>query len=371
MFEYTIEYIPIKGSPGAVRGGGGIMEGNTDPSPQHLSCLRSNPFVISEDSPVYKIGVVDGRVGGTAYIFPTRILADGKEVLAASGSELKVAAWARSSGLGFGMCDFAPDMSDGDHVVFEGGCISQIAVKVHRFMGYRIFEYPRLVMLLKTRAVVEMKIKNWLLKPISWIFDCCLWMYSHIVSLVGRIRAAGVKVVDVDASDDAQLAILGKMTEVKRCRFAEVHNEKWFKWVLSNSYSKDGPPKAYLIYKNDKPLGFFMVKKRFHEQASHRGFKNVWLGSVIEWGCLQGCERKLLWIIVLWVMKQRKKLDAVEFPVYEEFAQKFLRRLGWQHVGDANFCYRVRPNSSFQEPEGMNDPSNWRLRAGMGDCALN
>lgn len=370
MFEYTIEYIPIKGSTDTATEG--ERRGcDIKPSSQHLSCLQANPFVVSAESPAYKIGIVDGRVGGTAYIFPTRILSDGKEVLSASGSELKVEAWARHSGLGFGMCDFDPDMRDGNHVIFEGGCISQIAVKVHRFMGYRIFEYPRLVMLLKSRAVVEMKIKNWLAKPISWILDGCIWIYSHIISFVGRVRTIDVKVVDVNASDDVQLSILGKMTETTGTRFAEVHNEKWFRWVLSNSYSSDGPAKAYLMFKKDKPIGFFMAKERFHEQASHRGFKNVWLGSVIEWECLPRYENKLLWGIILWVMKQRKKLDAVEFPVYEEFAKKFLRRLGWQHVGDANFCYRIRPNSSFKEPEGMNDPANWRLRPGMGDVALN
>lgn len=370
MFEYKIEYVPLKDSTDAVTEGKRASCG-MKPSPQYLSCLRTNPFVISEESPVYKIGIVDGQVGGTAYIFPTRIIVDGKEVLAASGSELKVETWARHSGLGFGLCDFAPDMRDGDHVIFEGGCISQIAVKVHRFMGYRIFEYPRFIMLLKSRALVEMKIKNWLERPVSWLIDGCIWVYSLIVSLFGRVSTSGFNIIEVDVNDGVQLAILGKMTETEGARFAEVHNKKWFRWVLGNSYSNDGPAKAYLMYKKDKPIGFFMVKERFHEQASHRGFKNVWLGSVIEWGCLPGYENKLLWRIVLWALKRRKKLDAIEFPACEQFVQKFLRRLGWQHVGDANFCYRVRPNSSFKEPEGMNDPVNWRLRPGMGDVALN
>lgn len=332
--------------------------------------LSANPFCPKKDVVIAKIGIVDGRVGGSEYVFPLLANCDGIEVSAGGGSYTNVEPWARKSGLGVELSAMFADCRDGNFDVGFGVGMSQRAVKIHRLLGCCVFEYPRLIMLLKSRAVVGMKIKNWLAKPVSWILDGCIWIYSLIVSFIGRFKTVGVKVVDVDVCDDAQLSILGQMTGVGGARFSEVHNARWFKWVLNNSFSKNGPAKAYLVYKKGKPIGFFMVKERFHEQASHRGFKNVWLGSVIEWGCLPGCENKLLWRIVLWAMN-RKKLDAVEFPAYEHFVQKFLRRLGWQHVGDANFCYRVRPNSSFKEPEGMNNPDNWRLRPGMGDVALN
>lgn len=369
MYGFMIRYLSLAALNNSQGGDIKIPE-HLQAAKTHIDSIKANPLLY-DNCPIFKIGIVDGRVGGSSYMFPMGLYAEGINVLSASGCQLNVDSWARGSGLGFGLCDFAEDRRDGEHDVFEGAGMSQIAVKVHRFMGYRIFEYPRLIMLLKSRAVVEMKIKNWLAKPVSWIIDGCIWIYSLIVSFIGRFKTVGVKVFDVDVCDDAQLSILGQMTEVEGTRFSEVHDARWFKWVLNNSFSKDGPARAYLTYKKDKPVGFFMVKERFHEQASHRGFKNVWLGSVIEWGCLPGYENKLLWRIVLWSLKRRKKLDAVEFPAYERFVQKFLRRLGWQHVGDANFCYRVRSNSSFKEPEGMNNPDNWRLRPGMGDVALN
>lgn len=336
-----------------------------------LKSLSANPFCQNKNVVIAKVGVVDGRVGGSEYVFPLLAECDGTEVSAGGGSSTSVEQWARKSGLGVELSAMFADCRDGDFDIGFGVGMSQRAVKIHRLLGCCVFEYPRFVMLLKSRTVVEMQINNWLATPVSWILDCCIWIYSHIVSFIAKVKTAGIKVVNVDACDNTQLSVLGQMTKADGARFSEIHDARWFKWVLNNSFSKDGPATAYLIYDKGKPVGFFMVKKRFHEQASHRGFKNVWLGSVIEWGCLPGCENKLLWRIALWAMKQRKKLDAVEFPAYEQFVQKFLRRLGWQHIGDANFCYRVRPNSSFQEPEGMNDPSNWRLRAGMGDCALN
>ena len=369
MQGFTIKYLTLEGLDESL-GASPEIPHHLLPTKRHIDCIKADPLLYDK-CPIFKLGMVEGRVGGSSYIFPVGVSADSITIPAASGCQLNVDSWARGSGLGFGLCDFSEDRDDGAHDVFEGAAMSQIAVKVHRFMGYRIFEYPRLIMLLKSRSVVEMKIKNWLAKPVSWILDGCICLYSLIVSFIGMVLTSGIKVVDVDASNDAQLSSLGQMTKSDAIRFSEVHDAGWFKWVLNNSFSKDGPAKAAFIYKKDKPVGFFMVKERFHEQASHRGFKNVWLGSVIEWGSLPGYETKLLWRIVLWAMKRRKQLDAVEFPVYEEFAQNFLRRLGWQHVGDANFCYRVRPGSPFKEPEGMANPANWRLRAGMGDCALN
>ena len=175
----------------------------------------------------------------------------------------------------------------------------------------------------------------------------------------------------VEPSEEGELEVLANLAREGTQRFFEIHNAQWFRWVLTNSFSEQGSAVAYLVYDDDIPIGFFMVKKRFHEQASHRGFKNVWLGSVVEWGCKSGCEKKLIWQIVLWAMKTRKDLDAVEFAVCEPCVQKFLRRLGWQHVGDANFCFKICPECGFAVPDGMEDMSNWRLRPGMGDVALN
>ncbi len=333
--------------------------------------IVNNPRNENRDVPVQKLGVVGGKIGGAAYSFPTEIRIGEKLVKACSGGELFVAEWARRSGLGFDLCDFDKDGRDGDHVIFEGAGLSQIAVKVHRFMGYKVFEYPRYIMLLKSRSLLEMKLRG-VLKVIGIkLVDVAINVYALLIRAVSLLSGVGTSIIEVEPDDGEQLMVLGMLATQHQHRFSEVHDFRWFKWVLNNSFSKDGPAKAYLMFKQEQPIGFFVVKKRFHEQASHRGFKNVWLGSIIEWGCLPGCEKKLLWTIVAWTMRSRKKLDAVEFPVYEPFVQRFLRRLGWQHVGDANFCYNIRPDSGFVAPEGMDDPANWHLRPAMGDVGLN
>lgn len=331
--------------------------------------VSENPSNEGRDVVVQKLGVVDGRIGGAAYSFPTRMDVDGCLVKSCTGGELSVEDWAKRSGLGFVLCDFAESNADGDHQIFEGAGLSQIAVKVHRFMGFKIFEYPRYIMLLKSRAVVELRFSGWVGKVFCGVLDFAIALYSLIVKLFYRFNNK-VTVVEAVTSDEA--AKIDAVAQFTRdgSKFSEVHDSAWFRWILNCSYIPERKIGLYLVKQHDTPIGFFMFKKRFHEQASHRGFKNVNLGSIIEWGCMKGKERILLWNIVNWVAKQRKELDAVEFPANESFAQKFLKRLGWRQVGNANFAYNIRPNAGFVAPEGMDDPANWRLRPAMGDAGL-
>ena len=340
-------------------------------SPCYRQALLSNPFCHSAEVPCQKVGYINGKIGGTEIQFPLNISVDGTIVLAGSGSLTQVDEWARSSGLGLAISDV--DCRDDAYNCFlgEGAGLSQIAVKVHRFIGYTVFEYPRLIMLLKSRAVVEMKLKGVLGTLVSCIADACIWIYAKIICILARCFGGHTKVMKVEPSKEVELETLASIASEGTHRFFEVHDAQWFRWVLTNSFSEQGSAVAYLVYDGDVPIGFFMVKKRFHEQASHRGFKNVWLGSVVEWGCKSGCEKKLMWKIVSWAMNAREDLDAVEFAAQEPYVQKFLRRLGWQHVGDTNFCFKICPESGMVEPDGMNQGANWRLRPGMGDVALN
>ena len=339
-------------------------------APHYRKALRENPFCMSTDVACQKVGYVGGKIGGTEIQFPLLLSLDGQEVLGGSGSLTQVDEWARSSGLGLAISDVEQPDPAYNPVLGEGAGLSQIAVKVHRCIGYQVFEYPRLVMLLKSRAVVEMKLKGLLAIIVSRLVDVCFWFYAKCIVALSCFAARRTRLIQVDSSNNEDLAILEKFTAPGEARFAEVHNAQWFKWILTNSFSENGKTLAYIVHELGEPIGFFMVKTRFHKQASHRGFKNVWLGSVIEWGCAEGKLRKILWRIVRWAAESRKELDAIEFPAQEFEVQRFFKHLGWRHIGEANFCYKICPDSGFAEPPGMNEARNWRIRPAMGDVGL-
>ena len=336
----------------------------------YVTALRGNPFRKAKDVVSIKVAIVDDKVAGSEYVFPLSIRSDGTVVAAGSGSCTTVGKWARKTGIGIELSAMKEDCRDGNFIVGDCAGLSQMAVKIRKYLKQPIFEYPRFILPLKSRSILEMKLHGFPLKCAIAFVDLCICLYSFVVRLVACAYSRGIRIAEVNPNDDKQLSVLADMTTHPEFRFSELHNAEWFKWVLTNSFSKYGPAKAYILYMGEDAVGFFMTKKRFHEQASHRGFKNVWLGSVIEWGCVPGCEKKLLWAIVNWALSARRELDAVEFPVYEPFVQRFLRRLGWRQVGNANFCYNIRPDSGFVAPEGMDNPANWRLRPAMGDVGL-
>ena len=337
---------------------------------RYRSALLNNPFRDGHDDVFVKIGLVNGKFGGQEYVFPLNIVVNGKLHLSGSGGCTHVKEWARKSGLGLEFTVLHSDRRDGRFDVISGAGLSQMSLRMQKYFGTKIFEYPRYIMLLKSRAVLEAKLRGVWLKITSLFVDLLILIYSIIIGFFAQIFSHSICVRIVNPGNLQQVNALGRLASETDCRFFELHDARWFGWILTNSFSEYGPAKAYILYKGEDAVGFFMIKKRFHKQASHRGFKNVWLGSVVEWGCMSGYEKKLLWSIIKWALKSRKELDAVEFPVFEPYVQRFLHRLGWRHVGNANCCYRIRTDGEFIEPEGMDNPRNWRIRLGMGDVGL-
>ena len=117
-------------------------------------------------------------------------------------------------------------------------------------------------------------------------------------------------------------------------------------------------------------VAFVMAKRRFYEQASHRGFKNVWLGSIMEWGARDGMDDKLKWFLVKIALSIGKSCDAVDFSTADGKLESFVKCLGWRQVGEANVGVKVMKNFPLFGDKSIQDISNWRIRPAMGDNGL-
>jgi hypothetical protein len=340
----------------------------------YRDALLANPFVTSPEMACQKIGYVDGKAGGTVIVFPLLIKADGRVCRTGSGSLTVVDQWARKYGLGFAMSDTGHKDDGSETEIGEGAGLSQIAVKVHRFLEYTVFEYPRFIVLWKGRAVVERFVNGRRAKILQWLIDPCICVYGLFLSAMTRFKLRDFEVVSVEGDDDTGIAAIESLIDLDGHRFSEVHDKRWIKWHLNHSFSKHGPAKAFLVRRRSDgiPVAFYMTKRRFHEQASGRGFRNVWLGSIIEWGCLSGFENVQKWAIVSAVVSMRKDTDAVEFATNDRSLQKFVRRFGWRQVGCANFCFKIVEGvADLAGNPAIIEQSNWRLRPAMGDGGLN
>lgn len=335
-----------------------------------LKVMRENPFRRGEDVFSRKVAFVGGKYAGGENVFPVEVKVKGATLRALTGNCTQIEEWARKSGVGLAISDFDGRGRD-ERTLFIGGALSQVAAKVHVFTGYRFFEFPRYVFPLHSRPVLGVKLNGAALAAGSFICDLLLGAWLTAVRMCAAVKTKGATVREVPPEDESLIGEIAKMTAEDDHPCAEVHDARWIKWVLTTSFSECGPCKAFIVEKGGVAVGFFIVKRRFHAQASHRGFRNVWLSSLVEWGCRPGFGRIVDWAVVKHLLRTGSGDDAVEFATADESQRKLLRRIGWRQVGCANFTYKFKEGSA---PAGvdelMSSIESWRVRPAFGDYAL-
>jgi hypothetical protein len=114
-----------------------------------------------------------------------------------------------------------------------------------------------------------------------------------------------------------------------------------------------------------------MYKIRFHETASQQGYRNLLLGSLMEW---QSSDQKKLshaTLALLAIMEMRKeRVDAVEICTDENAMIRSLRKFMLLCVGELSFVIRATESSPMRKHAGWDSQNNWRLRPSEGDNGL-
>ena len=334
-----------------------------------VRALRNNPFADSSKTLGRIAGFCEGREIGGEYVFPLLLRTPHGEFRVLGGSTLHVDSAYRRTGFGMDLPELRWQKSPSK--VALGAALSQMALPVHQFLDYIVFLLPRNIMLWRSRVLIEMRLKGGLAKVVSFIVDCGIWIYSIMLGVVSKIALHGYRIEDAKVTDEKSLEDIAALIAEDTARYSEVHDTRWLKWHMTESFSDDGPARMAVVRKNDNMVGFFMIKKRFHEQASHRGFKNVWLGSVIEWQMKDGYEKKLGWLLVHAVLKLKKEgMDAVEIPSSDKALNCFFQKIGWRRIGESNFVIKAGKGSPLFANEEMSKIENWRLRPAMGDAGL-
>ena len=334
-----------------------------------VDTFRANPFSESEASIAKIAGYVNSDEAGYEFVFPLRLRMPTGEIEVLAGSTLYVNPVYRRSGLGMDLPELMWQNSPSK--VALGASLSQMALPVHQMLDFIVFLMPRNIMLWRSRALVETKLKGFTAKCVTFVLDCGIWLYSLLQKMICSLKLNGLTIEEVSPDDDSMLGTVAELISEDSAPFAEVHDARWLKWHMTESFSKDGQMRLFALRKRGEVVGFYMTKKRFHVQASHRGFKNVWLGSVMEWQVKKGFEKKLGWILVHAALRLKKEgMDAVEIPSADKSLNRFLRRIGWRQIGESNFVIKAGEGSPLFGNEEMARIENWRLRPAMGDAGL-
>ena len=333
--------------------------------------LLANPYLESRDAICQWVGFADGRPAGFNYSFPLHVWADGVVYRGTTGSCLNVEEWARKTDMGLVLPAKGVESASKDGIAIAAAC-SQMAVPLHQINGYKYFFYPRFIVLWHSRAVFQRFLPKWLACPLSILFDGFLFLYKSVLRGLSSCILHGYHVEAIEAGDKVACRTMAEIVSYDTHRFREDHDAAWFEWHTTCSFSENGPCKGWFLRSEagGTPIAFAVTKRRHHDQASRRGYRDVWLCSFVEWGAIPGYERLLKWFVLSVALRYRKNCDAVEFAVDDRELASFFRKLGGRQVGEANVGVKVMKNFPFYGDNCIRMQSNWRIRPGMGDNAL-
>jgi hypothetical protein len=177
-------------------------------------------------------------------------------------------------------------------------------------------------------------------------------------------RTGGMRVRRVDAMPTELDPLLARHDEPVQCH----RSSRWINWVLDNSFSDDPRNRRglFLVESRGAVAGYFMIKLRFFETATHRQFRNLLLGSIQDW--MISDDALSLPQLVRYAVRELGSMgaDAVELNLPPQQCGRWLRIMGFMDVGPVHLLYRPAPRSALAKPEHASW-SHWWCRPGDGD----
>ena len=330
--------------------------------------LINNPFIKSSNEIFQILAIIENNVAGSEIHFPIQLILNNKTYNSITGSSLSVSTKYRKYGIGTSLTSQRINYSESDSVLL--GNASKMHIPIQQKLGSAVFLIPRYIYLKKSKPVLEMFLNGKLLNATSAVADLVLKVFNKIQKYRANKK---VKSLTIELCDNNNIPKeINKIIELDNHKYKENHNNEWIKWIANNSFNTDSRSKqsVYVIKKDKEIVAFFITKERFYKQASHRGFKNVMLGSVIEWGTKDEniiSEKDLLFYSIFTF---GENISAIEICSDNKGNIRKLKRNGLIKVGEANAILRIGENSPLLNYSDIREQDKWRIRPCMGDSAL-
>lgn len=333
--------------------------------PKMREAVLHNPSGYSEDEVCQLLALDGDKVVGATNPFSGRLLINGEAIPCQNGSYLYSHDDYRKDNVGGELFLRITNLHPTKNCFFVG--ISQMAIGLYKALKYSLFEFPRLIYLCKSRSVVQSILHSEALwtKSLIGLADIVLWLHRQIINVHNSIFYRGYSIDNVKECPDEveQIVIQDKHL------YKELHDKAWFDWSLKYTISEDPRTlrRLYVIKKNGKIEAFFLVKQEFFEKASSRGFKNVYLGSIMEWGITEESQLTEKDVVLMSLNSFDNNVDGIQYATTEHKIEKQLKKWLFVGIGNANTGVRIRS----VKDNSLKDINNWRLRLGGSDTVLN
>ena len=342
----------------------GLSGGSATLNEKTIQTLLHKPTPYTNDE-VCQILLLDGdKMAGGVNTFTTRLKIGNEVKEIQSGSHLYVDEEYRKMDAGADLFMEFTFLHPSQSCLVGG--ISRMALKMYKALKYAVFEFPRLIFLRKSRSVVQsvLKTESVIINPIIWLADAGLALHRGLLSLqTVKLRKQYTVVEETEAPKEVEDIVLND-----DATYMEVHDRSWFEWALRYTFSEDkrNQKRLFTIRKDGEIEAFFLTKMEFFEQASSRGFKNVYLGSVMEWGVKKGALLKESDVYLLALNSFPKECDGIQVASPNVDTVRRLKKHMFVGVGNANMAAKLG-DRKFKE---YNDINLWRVRLAAGDTIV-
>ena len=331
-------------------------------TPSRIAAGMNCPFNASEDNCAFFFVNVDGIIAARSQHLGTRFYAAGEIISAGTGSSLETAEPYRHLGIGAEVMLFIATSKE--YPLFIASGISEMALPLYHKLRYYVLAFPRIMQLRNARCVLESKkIHGGLLKLCS----CLVNIPLRIVTAWGKYSGKRLlkryqvkKVSTVPTWVDNIVLNDGH-------KYMEVHDHRWLQWNLD--YNFRGLPQDiqsfYTVEKDGKPIGFFMTKERFREQAGGI-LRNVLIGAIVEWGTVDENLLSEVDIYKLALPTFSAGVDIIETATANPTVVRKMRKYGFLHHGYAHIALKDKK----KQYKDANNIDLWRIRYGYADVIL-
>lgn len=329
---------------------------------QLVKVIFSNPFLIHYDRPMFLFSRYNGIVGGRVMYYPTKLMLNGETQDALIGSDLKVEESLRQHALGLDLMLYATQQQLYSYTLYAG--LSPMAVRIYKHAPETtIFETPKMCQFRNVRLLLHrFGIKGKWLNVMSLIPNFFLQLYIILLSCIFTIKRKGYRLKKMETIprwvDDMLLN--------DGYKYKELHNCDWMQWVLDHDFwpNKKNRNEFVAIYKNQQPVGFFLIKVRCIEK--YKGLKDVKKGSIFEWGTIDENILSEETIIKMAVSSFSKDIDFCQFTSKDTAITQKFKWYGFIEKEKSYIVFRDL-GKRFEDSKDIN---NWRIRLGYADTVF-
>jgi hypothetical protein len=329
------------------------------------NALLANPLSDSEDDPIQLLGVQGRLVTGRIDLLPGQVVVAGEPTRAMFASGLFVPPEYRSTGTALMLLLKMQSLWPASMVCGVSQMVYPIYGKLLRWVD---FAMPRYVLLRRSRVLVERYCGRGLhSRVLSSVADLGLLAWRNVLGLLASPPRVGRELQERSGEPPPELdAAFARLPDSARCH----RSAAWLKWLLENDF-RDEPRNSQswhgLFDETGRLVAYYVVKVRFHAEASQLGLKNFLLGSVADWLVLDPGRVDEL-AVVLAATRSLAKLgvDAVEICTPDEKLGSQLRSLGCVRAGELRLLFKANPKSPLAGKR-FHELGAWRLRPCEGD----